>query len=105
MMPRSISALSCTPTGLSSTPSEFATDPIAANGPTPATEIGSRSTAVRLTAGTISLGSSSHFPLRLSQNGKTGDIPSGSRQVFHEAGTDGIGHLNEHDGYGARRLP
>jgi hypothetical protein len=48
--------------GLTSTPSDGAADWMAPNMPIPAVIAGSRMTAARVTAGAISLRSSSHFP-------------------------------------------
>ena len=61
--PRSISPTSRALNGVSSTPSDCATDWMAANWPMPAAEVGSRKTAARVTRGAISLSSSTHLPL------------------------------------------
>ena len=67
-MARSISAASRTEIGLTSTPTDCTTDWIMANWPIPAGRAGSQRTAARVTPGTISLSSSSHFPLKLYSN-------------------------------------
>ena len=67
-MARSISPASRTLIGLTSTPTDGATDWMAANWPIPAAMAGSRRTAARVTPGAISLSSSSHFPLKLYSN-------------------------------------
>jgi hypothetical protein len=60
---RSISVVSWTPSGRSSTPNVGATNWIAPNWPAPAAISGSRMTPTRVTRGAICLSSSSHFPL------------------------------------------
>ena len=84
---RSISPASRTSIGLNSTPSEGAADWMAPNWPIPAAMAGSRSTAARVTAGAISLSSSSHFAadavfgLR-----KAGGVAAWPRQAISKAG-------------------
>ena len=63
MTARSISGTSRTSIGLTSTPSDGATDWMAANWPIPARYRGSRRTATRFTPGATSLSNSSHFAL------------------------------------------
>src|SRR5262249_3494010 len=65
---RSISPGSRTLTGLTSTPTDGATDWMTANWPIPDVRAASRRTAARVTAGAICLSNSSHFPLKLYSN-------------------------------------
>ena len=105
MTARSISPASRTLTGLTSTPSDGATDWMAANWPIPAVMAGSRRTAARVTPGAICLSSSSHFPLMPYSNcDKAGGVAARPRQAIDEAGADRIGDDREHDRHGAGRL-
>ena len=62
-MARSISPVSRTPIGLTSTPSDDATAWMAPNWPDRRGMLASRRTAARVTPGAICFSSSSHFPL------------------------------------------
>src|SRR5262249_7649025 len=65
---RSIDPARCTLTGLTSTPTDDATDWMTANWPVPEVSAASRNTAARITPGATCLSSSSHFALRLYSN-------------------------------------
>src|SRR5262245_64685637 len=67
-MARSISDALLALIGLTSTPSDGATDWITAYWPIPAGIVGSQRTAARVTLGAICLRSSSHLPLKLYSN-------------------------------------
>src|SRR5262249_23540089 len=67
-MARSVSDVLLTLIGLTSTPSDGATDWITANWPIPEATVGSQRTATRVTLGAICLRSSSHLPLKLLSN-------------------------------------
>ena len=77
-MSRSNSPASRTLIGLTSTPNDDDAPWIAANWPIPAAVAGSRRTATRFTPGTISLSSSSNFPLMLYSNAVKKPAPTGS---------------------------
>ena len=61
-MARSISSVLRTSNGVSSIPSDCATDLTAANSPIPVAAVGSRSTKARVTWGAICLSNSAHLP-------------------------------------------
>src|SRR5262249_11801437 len=67
-MARSVSDVLLTLIGLTSTPSDGATDWITANWPIPEATGGDQRTATRVTWGAICLGSSSQLPLKLLSN-------------------------------------
>src|SRR5262245_55045578 len=87
--PRSISSASRTPTGVNSTPSECAPDWIAANWPTPATDVELRRTAARVMLGATCLSNSTHLPPKLySKLVKPVALPPGrARLCTHPAPT------------------
>src|SRR5262245_40485719 len=89
--PRSISSASRTPTGVSSTPSACAPDWIAANWPTPATDVELRKTAARVMLGATCLSNSTHLPPKLySKLVKPVALPPGrARLCTHPAPTGG----------------
>ena len=102
---RSISPASRRLTGLTSIPTDGATDWMMANWPMPAVMSGSRRTAARVTPGAVCLSSSSHFPAQVVfELKKAGHIAARPRQIIDEAGADRIGDLHEHDRHGAGRL-
>src|SRR5262249_58185933 len=79
-MADSISSVLRTSNGVSSIPSDSATDLTAANNPMPAAAVGSRSTKARVTWGAICLSNSAHLPPMLySQFEKPVILPPGSR--------------------------
>src|SRR6476659_8198606 len=102
---RSISSVSRTFTGVSSTPRDCATDRTAANCPMPAAEVGSRSTKARVTLGAICLSNSAHLPLMLySKFEKPVILPPGWAMLCTKpaptgsgAFTNTIGSVHEHD--------
>jgi hypothetical protein len=96
----SISAALRVPIGLTSIPSDGATDWITANWPMPAVVAESRITATRIIPGAICLSSSAHFALRLYSNCMkpvtlppgldrlvTKPLPSGSTAMTKTTGT------------------
>ena len=91
-MARSISVASRMLTGLTSTPTEGATDWITANWPIPAEMVASRSTAARVMPGAISLSNSSHFALRLYSNCmKPVTLPPGRAKLSTKPAPTGSG--------------
>ena len=95
-------------TGLTSTPTEGATDWIAPNWPVPEGMEASRRTAARVMRGASSLSSSSHFPLRPYSNCKnpvalppgrarlsTNPPPTGSGTMTNTMGTVRVSSSND----------
>src|SRR5262249_7614883 len=104
-MARSISATSRTLTGFNSTPTDGATDWMAANWAGPEARPGSRRTPARRTLGAISFSSSSHFALKpYSNEVNPGSIAARPRKAVNKPGANRIGNNHEHDGHRASRL-
>ena len=100
-----VSALSRTATGVSSTPSDCATAWIAANWPMPAAEVGSRSTAARVTRGESCLSNSTHFPLMLySKLVKPVALPPGRARLWINPAPTGSATVGHDDRDRAGRL-
>jgi hypothetical protein len=104
-MARSISDASCTFMGVNSTPSDGATDWMAAYWPIPAEIAALRRTAARVTRGATSFSSSSHFPLRAVLEGReTGDVPTRPSEAINNASTDWIGDHGKDNRHSASDL-
>ena len=89
---RLISAASPRLIGITSTPTEGATDWMTANWPMPATKAGSRRTAARVTPGAISLSNSGHFPHKLYSNIiKPVALPPGCERLWTKPEPTGSG--------------
>ncbi len=89
---RSISSVSRTFTGVSSTPRDCAANRTAANCPMPAAEVGSRSTKARVTFGAICLSNSVHLPLMLySKFEKPVMLPPGWAMLWTKPAPTGSG--------------
>ena len=94
MTARSISPASRTLIGLTSTPTDGATDWMTANWPIPAVMAGSRRTAARVTPGAICLSSSSHFALKLYSNSiKPVALPPGRARLSTKPAPTGSGTI------------
>src|SRR5262249_39669820 len=90
-------------TGVSSTPSACAPDWIAANWPTPATDVELRKTAARVMLGATCLSNSTHLPPKLnSKLVKPVALPS--REALHPAGTNRVRNIHHHEGMVVVRL-
>src|SRR5215813_4084383 len=101
-MPRSISPVSRTPIGVSSTPNDGASAWMTPNCPLPAAMAGSRRTATRVTRGAISL---MKFPAHaVFVEGKTGDVAARPRETIDKAGAHRIGDIHEHNRHAASGL-
>src|SRR5262249_41999897 len=101
---RSISSVSRTFNGVSSTPRDCATDLIAPNCPMPAAVAGSRNTNARVRLGAISLSNSAHFPLMLYSKFKKPVISAWVGHALYEAGTNRIWDIHEYNRDGASGL-
>src|SRR5262245_39783668 len=101
--PRSISSGSRRPTGLTSTPSDGATECIAASCAIPVGCVGSRRTTARVTLGVLE--QFEQFAAHaIFEQGKTGGVAARARKACNITGADRVRDLNEHDRHSARCL-
>src|SRR6516165_4974669 len=97
----SISADARRSIGLTSMPTDGATDWMTVNWPIPAATTGSRRTAACVTLGAISLSSSNHFPHKLVlKHHKAGGVGARLRQAFDKARPHRVRDDDKHDGNG-----